>query len=177
MRSTLSLCLLCMLLTTCGEAPRSVEVPNPPPPAANENQNREFGEAVGLPAELVGSWEVYRFEEVFGHARDFYPAEMLGEKIEIDHGSVSWPPGFLWMGGEGCVEPTYVVHRVDPDSLFGSDAQGTLQYHGRKERRDGEVAYLIIDCPEVGGPYLELTAGIDLAYYYDGYFLFLRQAG
>lgn len=122
-----------------------------------------------LPRFVYGTWVVYKFVEVGGHAgetRERAEAQ-VGKMLKISTQSFNHDNNLFWLGSTACKSVKYKLVSED------DGGKGSLGFYGLADSERTEFISVICDKQAVCS--LELAKNQELAVYLDGWFFFLRK--
>ena len=128
-----------------------------------------------IPSSFYGTWKIYKFEEVGGHAgeKPELAQKEIGRKIRFSRKAVSYDKDFLFFD-PACPRVNYrfKVHVLATNEV---GVKGTLGFYGLNPLKEGQIRNIVLRCNGRPQYYFELAGGNQLAIYYDGWFFFLKQ--
>jgi hypothetical protein len=129
-----------------------------------------------VPTLVYGTWEIYKFVEVGGHAGEIkeHAQSQIGKTMKIGGQSFEHDDDTLWFGRTPCKTARYriEVHRIGPE--YEVDP-GALSFHDLDRPESDRDEFVVVSCAKRELCFLEFAKNQDLAVYYDGWFFFLRK--
>jgi|GEM_PF-6537987 len=128
------------------------------------------------PLFIFGTWGIYKFEEVGGHAieRTELAEKEIGKKVSLKSDSFVCGNNFLGVPQEPCSRVAYRLE-VRRFTEYDGGGKGTLQFYGLEAAKKNETRRVAVVCNERPVCYFELAVRNQLAIYYDGWFFFLEK--
>jgi hypothetical protein len=128
-----------------------------------------------IPPFVYGTWRIYKFTEVGGHAgeKPDLAKKEIDRKISFGRRTMSYDNGFLFLDPP-CRKVSYVLE-VRTLRRNGVGEKGTLAWHGLNPAKSKQIQNLVVRCNSRPAYYFELTDNHQLAIYYDGWFFFLKK--
>jgi hypothetical protein len=125
-----------------------------------------------IPAYVYGTWTIYRFQEVLGHARltKERADTQIGKTLKIGLQSFDHDKNILWLEDVPCKAVTYKL-----ESPADSN-QGLLSFHGIRTANLDIDQLIYVSCNRQVVFVFELAENQELAAYYDGWFFFFHKA-
>lgn len=125
-----------------------------------------------VPPYVYGTWTIYRFVEVGGHAvQTKERAEtQIGRTLKIGVQSFEHDNHLLWLDDVPCKNVNY---RMESPADSG---QGTLTFYGIKTASIDIDDLVTVSCNKHEVFTFELAENQELAAYYDGWFFFFRKS-
>jgi hypothetical protein len=126
-----------------------------------------------LPPYFYGTWTIYRFVEVLGHAGETKErAEtQIGKTLKIGLHSFDHDNNIHGLENTPCKYVNYKHTMETSDDLD----KGTLSFYGLETEYDHDDL-IFVSCNQQIVFAVELAKNRELAAYYDGWFFFLRKA-
>ena len=122
-----------------------------------------------VPSFVYGTWTIYRFIEVGGHAPQTKGAQaQIGKTLKIQVQTFDHDKDLLWSDNAPCKNVNYRM-KVNADALDS----GVLGFYGLEEADKDQ--FVLVSCEKRDLHVFELAKNQELAVYYDGWFFFLRK--
>jgi hypothetical protein len=127
-----------------------------------------------VPPYVYGTWTIYRFVEVSGHAGQTKErAEtQIGRTLKIGVQSFDHDKNLSWLENVPCQGVTFTYRMETPDDLD----KGTLTFYGIKTANTDIDDLITVNCNKREAFTFELAENQELAAYYNGWFFFFRKS-
>jgi hypothetical protein len=131
--------------------------------------------STNLPDIVWGTWEIYKYYEVGGHAgeKPEKAKNEFGKIIKFSKGAIDYSKKFLFFDPP-CQKISYSIKVINSEE-FAPDEKSTLRYYGLSSAWENQTKYIIVECNSAPQYFFEITKDNQLAIYYDGWFFFLKN--